>query len=121
MIRKTKQTLTKIEKDINFSIIGKNENGIFELIVSSFFQLTRCPETDIVVVRVTQGKDVMLGTSLAIVFENGNMIVDNIQNLQIGKKDAAKTRGRKSTGIKLGKINFEELKTLNDAVKVACK
>ncbi len=109
--------LSLIVKSIRFHIVGQNPDGQkFELMPSSFLELTRCHDTVIIVARVVSGK-IKNGDVLAIKFSMESLIFDIVENLQYKKRDISEAEKGMSIGIKLRKLTFEALKDLNDYAK----
>lgn len=106
--------LTLIEKIINFSITGENSNGAFEIKITSFMNLTRHPETVICVGRVKKGQ-VKKGDLLEISFLDNSLLIDEISNIQLNKKDIPVALTGQSIGIKFTKTTYETLRAVNSA------
>lgn len=104
-----------IEKNIHYSIVGNNTDGPFEVKVSSHLQLTRCPETAIVIGRVIEGK-IKIGDVLQIKFHGKDPIWEVVKNLQLQKKDIPESVKMKSIGIQLSETSYQHLKDFNNAV-----
>ena len=106
--------LIKIVKGINFSITGENSHGKFEVRPTSFMELSRCPETAIVVGTIITGKTEK-GNSLNLVFSKGEPVSEIAENLQIQHKDVPSAEKSMSIGIKLSRMTFQALKDRNAA------
>jgi len=107
------ERLVLIEKKANFLITGKNSHGNFTVKPTSFMQLTRCPDTAIIVGTIQEGI-VENGNAISMVFPKGDPIAEVAVNLQIQKKDVPSAETYQSIGIKLSRETYQTLLTRNN-------
>ncbi len=102
-----------IEKHPIFKIKGENDSEPFEIKVTSFMQLTRCPNTAIVTGTVIDGI-IAKGNVITIEFPEGNPIDEVAENIQICKQDVLDAIKGQQIGIQLSKTTYKELLTLSN-------